>query len=85
MQITKGEELIKAYHDAEQDSGNTIDRHFCLTCGTPLYIKGEKSRSHYAVFYSALDNTGNPKPVLEYYTKDRVSWLPELEGTKKPA
>lgn len=89
--ITKGESLVRAYRDATQDSGNTLQRVFCGTCATPLYLYGgEGAGRRLAVFYSALDDfgvegdQGPPPPQVEYYTKDRVSWVKPIEGAEQP-
>ncbi|KAJ3866952.1 Mss4-like protein [Lentinula novae-zelandiae] len=86
LTITKGENLLSTYRDATQDSGNALKRMFCSQCGSPLYNDGGDAGKTLAVFYSALIDFGtedqkDPKPELEYYTKDRVAWVHAVEGT----
>lgn len=90
VKITKGDELVKTYHDAAQDSGNAIPRHFCSECGSPLFNTNGDFGKTTAVFYSALDDFNVPgdaekKPEVEYYAKDRSSWVHPLEGTLQPS
>jgi len=73
------------YNDDAQDSGNALLRHFCSRCGSPLFnTNGDFGRTM-AVFYSALDADefgGGCKraPEVEYYAKDRASWVHPVEG-----
>ncbi|KLO16898.1 hypothetical protein SCHPADRAFT_901063 [Schizopora paradoxa] len=85
IKITKGEDLVKTYHDAVQDSGNAIPRHFCTECGAPLFNTNGDFGKTTAVFYGALDDFNVPgeaekQPQVEYYAKDRSSWVHPLEG-----
>ncbi|KAJ3809312.1 Mss4-like protein [Lentinula lateritia] len=88
LTITKGENLLSTYRDATQDSGNALKRIFCSQCGSPLYNNGGDAGKTLAVFYSALIDFGtedqkDPKPELEYYTKDRVAWVHAVEGAEQ--
>ncbi|KIJ51299.1 hypothetical protein M422DRAFT_223796 [Sphaerobolus stellatus SS14] len=83
--ILTGEDLVKTYVDEAQDSGNSIPRHFCSNCASPLFnTNGDFGRTM-AVFYSALDGFEHKPPEIEYYSKDRTSWLPEFPGTQNPS
>jgi len=82
--ITKGQDLVSIFKDEAQDSGNSLERHFCSKCGSPLYNLGGDFGRTCAVFYSALDGFDHGPPKVEYYSKDRVDWLPEIEGTERP-
>ncbi|KAH8107700.1 Mss4-like protein [Cristinia sonorae] len=95
--ITKG--TPATYHDANQDSGNALTRVFCPNCSSPLYIIGGDVGKTLAVFYSALDDFNVPvdphpaeggdvkrtavRPTLEYYVKDRVSWVAPVPGAEQ--
>jgi len=88
FKITKGEDIVKTYHDAVQDSGNALDRVFCGNCASPLYCRGGDGGTTLAVFYSALDNFDAPgherPPQVEYYSKDRAAWMHPVEGAEQP-
>ncbi|KAL5487583.1 hypothetical protein ACEPAI_5691 [Sanghuangporus weigelae] len=93
VRVTSGESAISIFHDTAQDSGNSLLRKFCGICGSPLYNEGGDFGRTLAVFYSALDDfttfeadspTKEPKPQVEYYSKDRVSWVHPTEGAEQP-
>ena len=87
--ITKGQPLVNTFLDTVQDSGNSLQRKFCSKCGTPLYNVGGDFGKTLAVFYSALDDYHldtevTPKPKVEYYSKDRLSWVGPVGGAEQP-
>ncbi|KLO16899.1 hypothetical protein SCHPADRAFT_901064 [Schizopora paradoxa] len=89
VKITKGEELVKSYRDDAQDSGNSIARVFCSDCSAPLYVTGCEFKTAESVFYSALDDFNVPgeaekQPQIEFYSKDRTSWVRPLDGALQP-
>jgi len=85
QKIVKGEHLVKIFADKEQDSGNVLYRHFCSECGAPLFNTNGDFGKTIAVFYGALEMscTAGKQPAIEYYSKDRLSWLPPFPGTEK--
>jgi len=90
IRMTKGEELVKTYQDDAQDSGNPLPRLFCSECGTPLFNTNGDFGKTCAVFYSALDDFNVPgeadkQPEVEYYSKDRTSWVHPLDGALQPS
>jgi len=83
--IPKDDILITGAHVREYSStaasGNTISRIFCANCGSAL--------SHRSTFLDAMQpvQTGNfyahfkdTPIVVEFFTKDRWSGLPEIKG-----
>ncbi|EJD01686.1 uncharacterized protein FOMMEDRAFT_22047 [Fomitiporia mediterranea MF3/22] len=93
IRITKGENLVSAFKDTVQDSGNSLSRKFCSLCGSPLYNTGGDFGRTLAVFYSALDDFNvvgddgiakEAKPQVEYYSKVRTSWVRSVEGAEQP-
>ena len=38
LTITQGQDVLRTFDDAQTDSGSTIHRSFCGTCGSPLFI-----------------------------------------------
>ena len=73
------------------DSGNTLHRRFCPTCGTPLFSAAE-SRPH-LVFVRAgtLDDPEMARPAATIWTVSAPSWacidadLPRIERQPPPA
>ncbi|TDL25891.1 hypothetical protein BD410DRAFT_783871 [Rickenella mellea] len=83
LRVTKGEDLIKLYHDPAQDSGNALDRHFCSNCGSPLFnLNGDFGKT-LAVFCGALEDWDHRAPQIEYYSKDREQWVAEITGAEQ--
>lgn len=81
QRILTGQELVNVYIDQAQDSGNQLLRHFCSNCGSPLFNTNGDFGQTMAVFYSALVDFEHKPPEVEYYSKDRISWLPAFPGT----
>jgi len=86
QKITKGEHLVKVFADKDQDSGNVLYRHFCSMCGAPLFNTNGDFGKTMAVFYGALEPacTAGNQPTVEYYSKDRLPWVPHFPGTETP-
>ncbi|KAL4913983.1 Mss4-like protein [Aspergillus aurantiobrunneus] len=72
------------------DSGNRITNYFCSDCGTPIYGHGiDTSGEPASVAILRAGLFDNPelldqrKPVVEIYTRSRVSWLSPIEGAEQ--
>lgn len=72
--------------DITADSGNTVTRHFCPTCGSPIYSTNPGMGDMVFIRASSLDDPEVFKPQVVVYTKSRPSWdvtgegLPAFEG-----
>ncbi|WP_319529081.1 GFA family protein [uncultured Cohaesibacter sp.] len=69
--ITSGEP--KAYATLS-DHGNTITRHFCLSCGSPIYTEISSHPERVYVKAGAMDNPDIIHPEMEIWTASRVDW-----------
>lgn len=60
---------------------------FCLECGTPLYVTSDGAPGVVIVKAGTLDvlslNETNYRPTVEIFCKEKYSWLPGIEGTKR--
>lgn len=73
----------------DADSGNHMTRHFCPTCGSPIY--GESSGNEAMVNFrvGSLDDPSSVTPQTVIYTDSRCSWdlvdseLPSFPGMIK--
>lgn len=76
----------KAYKD-KGESGKDRSFHFCPECGTTLYIVSENIPGVIVVKGGTLDdlrlNERKYRPTFEIFCKDKYSWLPDIEGSKK--
>ena len=65
------------------DSGNSIERVFCLRCGTPVWWVGEGFPGLVVLTVSSLDNPEAITPSREVWTNSAVSWCRIREGIEK--
>ena len=56
------------------ESGGTVSRHFCRTCGGRLYTSGSLPGDVVMVQAGSLDHPGVVTPQNVIYGKDAVSW-----------
>ncbi len=74
--------------DAVGDSGKVNKHFFCSNCGSGLYTALEVMPDVYCVKAGALDGGAaslGDKIGVEFYTKDRVSYLAACPGAKQEA
>lgn len=62
------------FFDKQADSGNTISRGFCPTCGAPVYSKNSGMPGFAFVRASSLDDPEVFKPTMAVYTSRGPSW-----------
>jgi len=73
-------------YSAPTDSGNTVSRHFCPTCGASVYSTNSAMEDLVFLQASCLDDPEVFTPGVVVYTKSRPSWdrvgegLPSFEG-----
>ncbi|KAI9874175.1 MAG: hypothetical protein M1830_010101 [Pleopsidium flavum] len=68
------------------DSGKTITSSFCGDCGTTLLRTGESFPGLVMVKVGVMDDVGafkEARPGAELFAKQRVEWVPEVEGAKQ--
>lgn len=77
-------------YEAPTDSGNTVSRHFCPTCGSPVFSTNSAMPDLLFLRASCLDDLEVFQPGVVVYTKSRPSWdhvgegLPEFEAMPPP-
>ena len=78
------------FFDAPTDSGNTVSRGFCPTCGSALYSTNSIMPEHVFVRASSLDDPELFVPQFVVYTSRAASWdkmdpsLPAFEEMPPP-
>ncbi|KAJ5998645.1 Glutathione-dependent formaldehyde-activating enzyme/centromere protein V [Penicillium sp. IBT 35674x] len=83
VKVTKG--TPKSY-DAIGDSGKVNKHFFCPDCGSSLYTELEIMPDMTCIKAGGLDNKEahmNGKIDVEFYVKDRPSYLAAVEGAKQ--
>ncbi|KAH8830114.1 Mss4-like protein [Flagelloscypha sp. PMI_526] len=86
--FTSGDEHVTTFLDEVQDSGNALQRKFCGHCSSLLLSVGGDFGRTLAVYYSAFDDFNlegekEKPPQMEYYTKDRTSWVSAFPGAEQ--
>ncbi len=71
---------VKTYNDTG-DSGATVRRQFCGTCGSPVFTRLEQPGMMF-IKAGTLDDTSDLKPAFHCYTKSKQDWVPlgEIPG-----
>lgn len=64
---------VKTYND-RGDSGATVRRQFCDTCGSPVFTRLETPGMMF-IKAGTLDDTSQLRPVLHCYTKSKQDWV----------
>ncbi|BEV00268.1 GFA family protein [Novosphingobium olei] len=64
----------KVYMD-KGDSGASVTRQFCGTCGSPLFSLVESAPGLVFVKAGTLDDTTGFKPSAQFWTKSRQDWV----------
>jgi hypothetical protein len=80
VKIVKGE---PRYFDVTADSGKTISRGFCSTCGTPLFSLLAAMPDVMAIKPSTLDDSSRFKPGMSIYTSSAPAWATFAENLPK--
>lgn len=57
------------------DSGNTVYRHFCGTCGSPIYSALSASPGLAFLKAGTLDDTGAVAPQVNIWCKSAQDWV----------
>ncbi len=81
-----------ASYDSASDSGNTLTRHFCPTCGSRLFLYSKARPGMIVMAAGAFDDSGWFEPEMVLFTKRRPAWdltteeVPNFhEGPVRPA
>ncbi|KAL4935182.1 hypothetical protein BDV06DRAFT_217604 [Aspergillus oleicola] len=72
---------LKTFHDTLTASGNTVERQFCVNCGSPVVTRSPKYPGK-ALIKASLFDTIAP-PSMEVFTARRDKWQPPVEGAKQ--
>jgi hypothetical protein len=74
------------YHESLADSGNTVSRGFCPTCGAPVLSKNSGFHDMMVVSAGSLDDPALFRPGMIVYTERAPAWdrmdpaLPRFAG-----
>ena len=72
FKITKGSP--KRYDDSATRSGRTLSRHFCETCGSPIFSTRNPNPGFVVVRAGSLDNSSGMKITGNIWTSSARPW-----------
>ena len=76
--IMQGE--LKLYSDSETDSGDTVQRFFCETCGSPIYSAVPSTPDIFYLKLGTMDDTSDFSPEFHIFCGSKQTWV-ELDET----
>ncbi|KAF2482287.1 Mss4-like protein [Neohortaea acidophila] len=94
LTITKGEDVLKQYADANTDSGNVMYRHFCGNCvrfqnggvqtdkGCPMFLRSNVVPSFVALHEGSIRGE-KTQPVIELYPQDKHAWFGKVTAGER--
>jgi len=80
FKITKGR--TRQYDDKATLSGRTLSRHFCETCGSPIYSHRNPNPGFVVVRAGSLDETGGMRITGNIWTSRARPWAHIDAGTE---
>ncbi|MFN3990633.1 MAG: GFA family protein [Erythrobacter sp.] len=65
---------LTTYNDTG-DSGATVRRQFCNTCGSPVFTRIDSPPGMLFIKAGTLDDTSGLQPAFHCYTKSKQAWV----------
>ena len=62
------------FFSSKGDSGSEIERGFCQTCGSQLFVKLEALPALFGIRPGSLDEPARFQPTLDFYVSSAQSW-----------
>lgn len=62
------------YYDVKGESGNTLSRGFCPTCGSRLFGKPAVMPDVMGIMAGSLDDPSSHRPAIDIYTASAQPW-----------
>jgi len=78
VQIT-GEDSLKTWVTVGEDHGTDVQRHFCGTCGSPIYTENTVVPGVFIMKAGTLDDTSWLQPQIEIWGKSAQPWVEQHE------
>ncbi len=73
------------YKDSDTDSGNTVERYFCGTCGSPIYSAVASQPDLLFLKTGTLDDTSSFTPQFQVYCETKQNWVKLEDGVPQMA
>ena len=71
------------FHTVTADSGNAVERGFCPSCGSPLFVKLARLPEILGLAAGSLDDPARHQPSLDVFTDSAQAWCALSDATKK--
>ncbi|KAK4546227.1 hypothetical protein LTR36_002364 [Oleoguttula mirabilis] len=78
LTFEKGEDVVRRYADADTKTGNTVARHFCGTCGCPLYLINSAFEGLVILHTGSMQD--RTQPSMELFKENKHAWVGEVTG-----
>ncbi|MFO1254810.1 MAG: GFA family protein [Sphingomonadaceae bacterium] len=72
LTVTSG--TPRSYHD-QGESGGTVERQFCATCGSPLFTKASAAPGMVWIKVGTFDDPAWFDPAAHIWTKSKQPWV----------
>lgn len=70
----------KLYVDGDTSSGNSVERHFCGNCGSPIYSALPGQPDVIYLKTGTMDDTSAFKPMFNVWCSKKQNWVELPEG-----
>ncbi len=65
----------KLYQDSDTESGNSVERYFCGTCGSPIYSALPAQPDLLYLKTGTMDDTSAFEPAFHVWCSTKQNWL----------
>jgi hypothetical protein len=80
LQFTAGKTAV---FEDEGSSGMPVHRHFCASCGSPIYTDAAAAPQLDFLKAGTLDDTSWVKPAISIWCQSAQGWVPYQEGVPR--
>lgn len=77
LEIIEGQDTLTSYRISENAS-----KHFCRTCGTPIFNLHQKYPGNYMVQVGSLDDPSLAAPAINIFCESMLPWVKEIADLK---
>ncbi|EIN09592.1 hypothetical protein PUNSTDRAFT_65935, partial [Punctularia strigosozonata HHB-11173 SS5] len=83
FRITHGAESLRAFDDTHTDSGRTLQRRFCGSCGSQMFGKTPAFGPILCVMIGTIDQEHDWSARHEIFAEQRRKWVTAVEGARQ--
>ncbi len=81
--LTVEGETLASFKTASEAYESTTERHFCSTCGSPIFSTIESMPELAFLKAGAIDDLSWFEPTAEIWTRSAQPWAPHFEGVPR--